>query len=373
MKRYKEKGGKIYARITYTDAAGKQREVWRRAGSKTEAKEIARQLEDQLKTQGSEAFEHRGTLDQYLDKWLISQKQSVSERTLEDYIGYLRLYVRPILGRKRLSNIHPLDVQHVIDTMKQKGLSPRTVKHAHSILGRALNQAVKWRILVSNPARYVDLPKQVRKEMKFLTPKQARLFLRACEANRFGLIFELALISGMRPEEYLAVQWTDLDFQKCTVTIQRVIVWKRWKNGWYFSEPKTPKSRRTIPLPSYLMKKFQKHRKQQLEHRLKMGEEYQNEHNLVFTSEIGTPVSLRNLERRFYKPLLTTAGLPDIRLYDLRHSCATLLLAAGENPKVVSERLGHSTIVLTLDVYSHVLPTMQKEATKRLEGILRRR
>ena len=162
MKRYKEKGGKIYARITYTDAAGKQREIWRRAESKTEAKDIARQLEHQLKTQGSEAFEHHGTLDQYLDKWLVSQKQSVSERTLEDNTGYLRLYVRPVLGRKQLSKIRPLDVQQMIDTMKEKGLSPRTVKHAHSILGRALNQAVKWRILVSNPARYVDLPKQVR-------------------------------------------------------------------------------------------------------------------------------------------------------------------------------------------------------------------
>ena len=175
--------------------------------------------------------------------------------------------------------------------------------------------------------------------MKVLTPKQARSFLRACETNRFGLMFELALISGMRPEEYLAIQWTDLDFQKCTVTIQRVIVWKRWIKGWCFSEPKTPGSKRTIPLPSHLMRKFQQHRKHQLEHRLKMGEEYQDEHNLVLTSEIGTPVSLRNLERRFYKHLLKTAGLPDIRLYDLRHSCATLLLPAGENPKVVSERL----------------------------------
>jgi hypothetical protein len=121
MKRYKEKGGKIYARITYTDAAGKQREIWRRAESKTEAKEIARQLEHQLKTQGSEAFEHHGTLDQYLDKWLVSQKQSVSERTLEDDTGYLRLHVRPVLGRKQLSKIRPLDVQQMISGLPMAG------------------------------------------------------------------------------------------------------------------------------------------------------------------------------------------------------------------------------------------------------------
>src|SRR5262249_4320886 len=120
MKRYKEKNGKIYARITYTDAAGKQREVWRRAETKTEAKDIARRLEYQLKTQGSEAFEHHGTLDEYLDQWLISQKQSVSERTLEDYTGYLRLHERPVLGRKKLSKIRSLDVQQVIDMMKER-------------------------------------------------------------------------------------------------------------------------------------------------------------------------------------------------------------------------------------------------------------
>jgi integrase len=372
MKRWKERNGKIYARVTFTDSTGKQREIWRPAESKSDAKEVARQIEHQLKTQGTEAFEHHGTLDEYLDKWLVSQRQNISERTLEDARGYLRLHVRPILGRKKLSNIRPLDVQAMIDSMKKKGLSPRIIKHAHSVLSKSLNQPVKWRILVNNPAKYVDLPKQVRTEMQVLTPEEAKAFLQACESNRFGLVFELALLSGMRPEEYLALRWTDLDFQKNTVTIQQVIVWKRWVKGYYFSEPKTPKSRRTIPLPVYLMQKLKEHKKRELEHKLKKGEKYNNEHNLVFTSEIGTPISLRNLERRFYKPLLEKAELPHIRLYDLRHTCATLLLAAGENPKVVSERLGHSTIVLTLDTYSHVLPTMQKSATERLEGILKR-
>lgn len=373
MKRWKEKRGKIYARVTYTDSTGKQREIWRPAESKTEAKEIARQIEHQLKTGGTEPFENHGTLDEYLNKWLESQKQSVSERTLEDEKGYLRIHVRPILGKKKLSNIRPLDVQAMIDAMKAKGLSPRTVQHAHAILSKALNQAVKWRILLSNPAQYVDLPKQIRKEMKVLNPEQAKKFLEACEDNKFGLMFELALISGLRPEEYLALQWSDVDFKHNTVTIQRVLVSYRWKKGWYFAEPKTQKSRRAIPLPTYLMQKFSDHRKEQLEYLMKHRDKLTNKHNLVFMSDAGTPMSIRNLERRYFKPLLVKTELPDIRLYDLRHTCATLLLAAGENPKVVAERLGHSNIVLTLNTYTHVLPTMQQSATERMEGILGKR
>ncbi len=246
------------------------------------------------------------------------------------------------------------------------------MRHAYKVLCRALKQAVRWRFLITNLAADITLPKQVNKEMKALTPDEAKKFLTVCEADEFGLVFELALISGMRPEEYLALQWTDLDFQQNTVTVQRVVMWERWTKAVYFAEPKTAKSRRTIPIPDYLMRRLQGHRKHQLQFKLKMGEKFKNEHNLVFTSKTGTIVSIRNLQRRLFKPLLVKAKVPDIRLYDLRHNCATLLLAAGENSKVVSERLGHASIVLTLDIYSHVLPTMQKSATERLEKLLRK-
>jgi integrase len=369
MKRYVEKDGKIYARITYTDSTGKERQIWRRAESKSDAKELAKELERQLK-EGPETFEHKGNLDEYLDKWLESCKKKVGGRTYQDYVNILRLHIRPALGKKKLSTLRPLQIQDLVNKLQEKGLAARSVRHAHAILYRALQQAVKWRILTSNPAALINLPKQVKKEMKAFSPEEARKFLKACADDKYGLVFELALISGMRPEEYLALQWSDLDFQQNTVTIQRVVVWERWTKAVYFAEPKTNKSRRTIPLPSYLMYKLQEYRKHQLEHKLRMGEKFKNEHNLVFASETGTIISIRNLQGRHFKPILMKAKLPDIRLYDLRHSCATLLLVAGENPKVVSERLGHSSIVLTLDVYSHVLPSMQKSATEKLEMIL---
>ena len=173
----------------------------------------------------------------------------------------------------------------------------------------------------------------------------------------------------MRPEEYLGLQWKDIDFERSNVTIQRVVIW-RSKLGWYFSEPETPRSRRSIPISESLVRALQDHKRKQSEERLKVGPKYQNK-DLVFATSEGTPLLRRNLVRPHFKPVLKRAGLPEsIRLYDLRHSCATLLLAENENPKVVSERLGHTTIRMTMDVYSHVLPSMQRAASEKLERML---
>src|SRR5215813_13866028 len=212
---------------------------------------------------------------------------------------------------------------------------------------------------------------RIKKEIKALSPKAAQAFLRECASSKHGLLFEFALITGMRPEEYLALQWGDLDLKKAAATIQRVLVRNRKGGGWTFQPPKTPRSRRTVPFPAYLARQLESDKRTQNEARLKLGPAW--EHNdLVFASDCGSPLSLRNLQRRHFKPLLKRAGLEKIRIYDLRHSCATLLLAADENPKVVSERLGHASIVLTLDTYSHCLPTMQQAATQKLQKILKR-
>jgi integrase len=322
---------------------------------------------------GVESFEHNLTLGKYLDRWLKSAKKKVSERTYGSYESLLTSYVRPVLGKKKLSKLRPLDFQAVVDSMNDKNLSPRTVRYAHTVVSSAMKQAVRWKIMTSNPAQFVELPKNIRKEMQALSVEQAKKFLKKAEADEYGLLFELALVTGMRPEEYLALQWDDLDFHRDILSINRALVRKRKvgkeEKGWYFAEPKTKQSRRTIPLADYLMVKLKAHKKKQLEYRLKKGDKYEN-HNLVFTSSSGSPISIRNLERRHFKPILVAAKLPNIRLYDLRHSCATLLLIAGEHPKVVAERLGHANISLTLEVYSHVMPTMQESATEKLSALL---
>ena len=335
------------------------------------AKRILREIENELE-RGTESFENRNTLGEYLDKWLATSKQKVRARTYEDYVGLMKLYVRPALGTKKLASLRPLDVQEFVSGMVARGLSPRTVRYTHSILLRALKRAVKWKMLVSNPAADLELPKSVRRELNVLTPEQAQAFLRAAYEGKHGVMFDFAINTGLRPEEYLGLKWSDIDFKARSVTVQRTLVWKRWKTEYYFGEPKTSRGRRTIPLSASLLKALSSHKVKQAQARLKLGAAWTNL-ELVFCSEVGKPHSVRNLQRRHFKPALVKADLPDIRLYDLRHTCATLLLLAGENPKIVSERLGHASIVLTLDTYSAVLPSVQQGATDKLEKILNRK
>ena len=200
-----------------------------------------------------------------------------------------------------------------------------------------------------------------------LSPDEAVRFLKTSSAIPQGLIFEFALLTGMRPEEYLALQWSDVDFKRGRAQVRRALV--RHKRDWSFEEPKTARSRRTVYLPAPLLERLAHHKRSQAEERLKIGPTWQA-FDLIFCGEQGTPLTIPNLTYRYFRPILKKAELPHIRLYDLRHTCATLLLIAEENPKVVSERLGHSTIVLTLDTYSHVLPTMQQNASAKLEKLL---
>jgi len=244
-------------------------------------------------------------------------------------------------------------------------------------------KAIKENKLSVNPCTGVELPKREHSEMKALTTSEARSFLEACKGDRHGCLFALALASGMRPEEYLGLKWPDLDFDRKTISIQRALIRSKAKGGgWYFDKPKTKKSRRSIPMPDDIFEMLKAHRKKQLEDILLLGTEYER-NDLVFANEFGRPLDLKNLRTRGFQRILKAAGLgsyetvndkqifiPGFRVYDLRHSCATLMLINGESPKVVAERLGHSSVVLTLDTYSHVLEGVQEAATDRLAKTL---
>ncbi len=308
-------------------------------------------------------------LNEYLDKWLEeSAKNKLRARTFDNYESLLNCHVRKRLGAKRLSDIQAYDVQKLYNEMKKANYSPKTIRHVHNVLSSALKQAVRWKMLSQNPCELCELPRMEKTEMMYFTPKETQTFLDAAKDDKYYPAFLLAIETGMRPEEYLGLQWKDIDFENKALSVRRALVVKKG-GGYIFTEPKTKKSRRSIPISNSLINALKTHRRNQLEERMKLGASYENL-DLVFASEIGTPLLHGNLLRRHFKPIRDKAGLPKIRLYDLRHTTATLLLSAGENPKVVSERLGHASIVLTLDTYSHVLPTMQKDATIKMEKLM---
>lgn len=303
----------------------------------------------------------RMSLDDYLDHWLeTSVKPRVREGSYQEYASTLRRNVRPVLGAKKLGSIKPVDVQGLYSEMQKRGLKD-SVRYTHTVFKDALKQAVKWQMLSQNPADFVDLPKPSRPKVQALTQEEAQRFLEAAKSNRWYCFFSLLLSTGLRPSEALGLYWTDVDLARGTVTIRRGL--RRLKGKWVLEEPKTPNARRTIPLPLSLTALLSEH--------LTRQREVGFDGPLVFTSPVGAPKHEDGIVKDYFKPLLKKAGLPNsVRLYDLRHTHATLLLLAGVHPKVVSERLGHSNITITLNTYSHVLPNMQQAAADKLEAML---
>jgi integrase len=368
--------GRLYARITYVDSKGKRQQKTKRVESDQlrDVEETVRNLRNDLEEGGPNTFiESRTALGVFLDQWREITKGSRSEKTDADYETLIRLYIKPSLGGIELGKLSKMEVQALYCRLLERGLSSRTVRYTHAVLSVALKQAVAWDKLKRNPIVGVKLPKKQTREMQPLDESQVKLFLAECGKDKKGLILEFALYTGARPEEYLGLQWKDIDFERATVTIQRTLRYNRRGGGWYFGEPKTVKSRRSFPLDEPLLLALRRHKVDQwqmTQDRFEKNRPYERL-GLVFASELGTPLSVRNLQRDSFKPILKRAKLPDIRLYDLRHTCATLLLLTGTDIKTVSEWLGHANPDETLRTYAHVLPSMRAQAGKNIALAMR--
>jgi integrase len=299
----------------------------------------------------------RMTVAAYLATWLNDySRPRVRETTSLSYASVIRAQIAPRIGGVVLQSLTPLHVQGLHSGMEREGCSPRMRQLTHAVLRTALKRALRMGLVVRNVCDAVDPPRVTRREIIPLDRTQAQRLIDAGSADRFDAIYVLALTTGLRQGELFGLQWRDVDFDRGTLGVLHSLMEVQGRLS--LSEPKSRAGRRCVKLPSIAVNALLEHRKRMLAEGHAGG--------FVFCDTAGGPLRKSNFCRKHFKPLLKAAGLPDIRFHDLRHTAATLLLLAGEHPKVVQERLGHAQISLTLDTYSHVLPDMQGGAVDKL-------
>lgn len=299
------------------------------------------------------------TVGQVGDAYLSSVKKTVAPTTYNRYEQLVRVHIKPNLGHQPIGDLVPFQVEAFYGDLSELDVKPATQYKAGQVLSYICKFAVKNHLLAYNPCRDVAKPRFEEEEFTVLTPDQANKLLEHAESDRLYALYVLALTSGMRSGELYGLHWSDIDFDAEAVSVQRTL--EEVSGVHRVKPPKTPHSRRRIDLPKIAIDALREH--------LKLALVDGHAKAPVFCDSRGGYLRRPNVTQRSFQPLLEAAGMPDIRFHDLRHTCATLLLVAGVNPKVVSERLGHSSVQVTLDRYSHVLPTMQKEAAAKLDRL----
>lgn len=356
------------------DADGRRIRRWASfCGTKKEAIAEKNRLIQVLST-GVDLNAERMSLTLFLDKWLESHVSSrVSAKTLHRYEEICRVHLKPHLGHVVLAKLQPLQIQAAYSEMRRVGkrgggeLSARTVLHHHRVLRQALQQAVRWRMIPSNPADLVQAPRPTRKLVHVLTQEQATELLELLRPSWLYLPASIALHTGMRRGEILALKWSDVDFECGQLRVSASL--EQVGKSVTFKGTKTGKAR-VVAMSLALVRVLRTHKARQAAERLRLGAIYED-NDLVCPAETGAPLVPHILSDAFRAAVAKTP-LPRVTFHGLRHTHATILLRAGIHPKVVSERLGHSTIGITLDVYSHVLPGMQEGAAKAIDIALGR-
>jgi integrase len=309
------------------------------------------------------------TVGKYMIRWLSdSAKHAVKATSYRAYESQIRNHIVPALGKIKLSRLTPAHLQALYAAKLREGMKPASVRQIHAILHKALEQAVRFNLIPANPASKVDPPKVRQEEITPLTAEQASKLLDVIrdERDRFEALYVLALTTGLRIGELLGLKWSDIDLDARRLRVSRQLQCS--EGGLIFTEPKAA-SRRTVDLPASTVEALKRHRKRQVEETLKAGGAYQD-NDLVFAGDLGGPIGPEKVTQRAFKPLLKRAGLPEIRFHDLRHTFATLLLARGVHPTYVQRALGHASVKITLDRYSHWMPSMGRATAEAIDAAL---
>ena len=332
--------------------------------------EAARALTEALgrREQGLDALDERQTLSTYLASWIEGYRPRRRTSSYERYETVVRRYLIPAFTRIALTKLTSQQVEQFYARRLAVGMTPYSVWYCHRVLNHALNDALRLGLVHRNVVHLIKPPRVPKREMAFLTEEQAQTLLAAVQGDRPEALVVLALATGMREGELLALYWEDIDLERATLLVRANLM--RTRKAIMRDVTKTGHSRRRIALPSLTVDALRRHRARQAEERLRLGDQWRDP-CLVFANHSGGAYHSGNLRLSWFYPLLERAGLPRIRPHDLRHTAATLLLARGVPVKVVSEMLGHANVSMTLSLYAHVLPHMQHQAARTMDAMLR--
>lgn len=337
--------------------------------TKKEAEQACNEL-IHLLNRGIHVDESKQTVSEFFDYWLeIHVVPNLRKRTADQYIRSIDNYIKKELGNFQLKNLRITTIQRFIKTLQEQGLSSYTIRTTYLILKTALTHAVKWELITKNPMENMSAPKIQKTSRGTWTFEQVNEFLNATKNRHphYHMAFLLAVYTGMRKAEILGLQWKHVDFKNKRISIEQTQLNLTGK-GYEFDGVKSHAAKRSISIDDFLIQELRKHKKRQMETKLQLGPEF-TDLDLVISTHKGTPMNQRSVSKDFYI-VRDQLGLPKIRFHDLRHTHATLLLQLGENVKVISERLGHSSVNITLEVYAHAMPDMQKSAADNFSSAL---
>lgn len=385
------------------DADGKRKFVVRTFDRKKDAEKEARRLERMKDQGGALSVTSKEPFAKYLARWLDVKAGEVRARTIHDYRGIVRRWIKdppegaPPLGAIRLDRLSPEAFEALYTWMREQGRAPRTIQYVHVVLRQALKDAVKKKALPGNPTDYASVPTRAKDgdtdeqtSIRAMNEEQAGRFLEAARADRYHALWAILLTGGLRPSEALGLGWEHVDLDAARVHVARSLT-RTGVDGWKLVQPKSKKARRVVPLPEVAIQALREWKVKQAKERLLTGAEYED-NGFVFATAFGKPLDLSNLYAGPFRRVMAAAELgewgpqppagkrgprgqrrfkPAFRMYDLRHTCATLLLKKAVSPKIVQERLGHASITLTLDTYSHVLPDMQESAAEAMNAMFK--
>jgi integrase len=308
------------------------------------------------------------TLSQYMESWLSGKELARRPSTVRNYRRYMTLYILPFLGKMKVQSIVPGHIRQLYVRMQKEGKGARTIQLVHVTLHCAFAQAVKEGLVGYNPMDAVDRPKVETKQFQIFTEEQARKFIMTARGHPYEALYYLALTTGMRKGEILGLKWSDVDWEKSMLRVERQLQPVSF-NGGALAPTKTKSGRRQIKLGKGLLAMLELHRQRQETQKLRAGNRWK-ENGMIFTTSIGTFIDQTKVSREF-KRILREADLPDIRFHDLRHTSLSFLLDRGTPVNTVQNRAGHSKASITTDIYGHSMAHSQDEAAEDIEEIVK--